>query len=81
MTCKHPTPILRNLDNFSPGTFYSTPSLPLQLGTKKYIANNQFNKCCNDLNICKNNKMESTFMEIVNPKKTNIQVIFQKENN
>ena len=35
MTEKQPSPpILRNLDNFPPGTFYSTP---LQLGTKEYV--------------------------------------------
>ena len=28
-----PPSILRNLDNFPPGAFYSTP--PLQLGTKE----------------------------------------------
>ena len=29
-------------------------------------------KCCNDLNIYKKNELESTFIEIVNPQKTNI---------
>ena len=28
MTYKQPSPILRNLDNFPPGAFYSTPSPP-----------------------------------------------------
>ena len=74
MTCKHPLPILRNLDSFPTGTFYSNPSLPLQLDTKEFIANSQFYKCYNDLNIYRNNKMESTFIKIVNPKKANIQV-------
>ena len=33
---KHPSPILRNLDNFPPAAFSSTPLPPLQLGTKQY---------------------------------------------
>ena len=37
-----------------------------------YIANHLSNKCCNDLNIYKRNELESTFIEIVNPKKSNI---------
>ena len=37
-----------------------------------YIANHLSYKCCNDLNIYKKNELESTFIEIVNPKKSNI---------
>ena len=40
-----PTPILRNLDNFPPGAFYSNPP-PLQLGTKDYYLPN-FSKITN----------------------------------
>ena len=36
MTYKNNPPILRNLDNFLPGAFYSTLPPPLQLGTKEY---------------------------------------------
>ena len=37
---KNIPPILRNLDNSPPGSFYSTPPPPLQLGTKRVV-----NKC------------------------------------
>ena len=37
-----------------------------------YIANHLSYKCCNDLNMYKRNELESTFIEIVNPKKSNI---------
>ena len=37
-------------------------------GTLLYIANHLSYKCCNDLNIYKKNELESTFIEIVNPK-------------
>ena len=39
-----------------------------------YIANHLSYKCRNDLNIYKKNELESTFIEIVNPKKSNILV-------
>ena len=41
-------------------------------GTLLYIANHLSYKCRNDLNIYKKNELESTFIEIVNPKKSNI---------
>ena len=53
-----------NLNNYS---FEFTPTEPLL-----YIANHLSYKCCNDLNIYKKNELESTFIEIVNLKKTNI---------
>ena len=43
-------------------------------GTFLYIANHLSYKCRNDLNIYKKNELESTFIEIVNPKKSNISV-------
>ena len=41
-------------------------------GTLLYIANHLSYKCHNDLNIYKKNDLESTFIEIVNTKKSNI---------
>ena len=41
-------------------------------GTFLYITNHLSYKWRNDLNICKKNELESTFIEIVNPKKSNI---------
>ena len=38
------------------------------------IANHLSYKCCNDLNICKKNELESTLIEIVNPSKSYIAV-------
>ena len=48
-------------------------------GTLLYIANHLSYKCCNDLNIYKKYQLESTFIEIVNPQKSNItvRVIYQ----
>ena len=43
-------------------------------GTLLYIANHLSYKCRNDLNIYKKNELESTFIETVNPKKSNILV-------
>ena len=37
-----------------------------------YIANHVLYKCCDDLNIYKKYDLEPTFIEIVNPKKSNI---------
>ena len=48
MPWKQPSPILRNLDNFSPGAFYSTPPsplLPLQLGTRHKRVQNLMTYC------------------------------------
>ena len=41
-------------------------------GTLLYIANHLSHKCCNDLNIYKKIELESTFIEINNPTKSNI---------
>ena len=60
-----------NLNNYS---FEFTPTEISAGGTLLYIANHLSYKCCNDLNIYKKNELESTFIEIVNPKKSNILV-------
>ena len=41
-------------------------------GTLPYIANHLSYKCHNDLNIYKNNEMESIFVEVFNPRESNI---------
>ena len=48
-----------------------TPGETSAGGTFLYIANHLSCKCCNDLNICKN-ELKSTFVEIVNARKANI---------
>ena len=58
-----------NLNNYC---FEFTPTETSAGGTLLYIANHLSNKCLNDLNIYKENELESTFIEIVNPKKSNI---------
>ena len=60
-----------NLNNYS---FEFTPTETCSGGTLLYIANHLSYKCHNDLNIYKKNELESTFIEIVNPKKSNIVV-------
>ena len=55
-----------NLNNYS---FEFTPTETSAGGTLLYIANHLSYKCCNDLNIYKKNELESTFIEIANPKK------------
>ena len=60
-----------NLNNYS---FEFTPAETSAGHTILYIANHLSYKCCNDLNIYKKNELESTFIEIVNPKKSNILV-------
>ena len=57
------------LNNYS---FEFTPTETFAGGTLLYIANHLSYKCRNDLNIYKKNEFESTFIEIVNPKKSNI---------
>ena len=54
-----------NLNNYS---FELTPTETSSGDTLVYIANHLSNKCRNDLNIYKKNELESTFIEIVNPK-------------
>ena len=58
-----------NLNNYS---FEFTLTETSAGGTLLYIANHLSYKCRNDLNIYKKNELESTFIEIVNPKKSNI---------
>ena len=60
-----------NLNNYS---FEFTPTETSAGGALPYIVNHLSYKCRNDLNIYKNNELESTFIEIVNPKKSNILV-------
>ena len=60
-----------NLNNYS---FEFTPTETSAGGTLLYIANHLSYKCHNDLNIYKKNELESTFIELVNPKKSNILV-------
>ena len=57
-----------NLNNY----FYEfAPTETTAGGTLLYIANHLSYKCRNDLNIYKKNESESTFIEIINPKKLN----------
>ena len=58
-----------NLNNYS---FEFTPAETSAGGTVLYIVNHLSYKCRNDLNIYKKNELESTFIEIVNPRKSNI---------
>ena len=58
-----------NLNNYS---FEFTPTDTSAGGTLLYIINHLSFKCSNDLNIYKKNEMESTFIETVNPIKSNI---------
>ena len=60
-----------NLNNYS---FEFTLTESSAGGTLLYIANHLTYKYHNDLNIYKKNELESTFIEIVNPKKSNILV-------
>ena len=57
------------LNNYS---FEFTPTETSEGGTLLYIANHLSYKCRKDLNIYKKNELESTFIEIVNPRKSNI---------
>ena len=58
-----------NLNNYS---FEFTPTETSAGGTILYIANHLSYKCHNDLNIYKENELESTVIETVNPRKSNI---------
>ena len=60
-----------NLNNYC---FEFIPAETSAGGTLLYIANHLLYKCHNDLNIYKKNELESTFIKIVNPKKSNIVV-------
>ena len=63
--------LLNNL-NLNHYSFEFTPTETSAGGTLLYIANHLSYKCRNDLNIYKKNELESAFIEIVNPKKSNI---------
>ena len=63
--------LLNNL-NLNDYSFEFTPNETCAGGTLLYIANHLSYKCRNDLNIYKKNKLESTFIEIVSPKKSNV---------
>ena len=56
-----------NLNNYS---FEFTPTETSAGGTLLYIANHLSYKCRNDLNIYKKIELESTFIEIVSPRKS-----------
>ena len=58
-----------NLNDYS---FEFTPTETSAGGTLLYIANHLSYKCRNNLNIYKKNELESTFIEIFNPRKSNI---------
>ena len=58
-----------NLNNCS---YEFTPTETTAGGTLLHNANHLSYKCCNELNINKSNELESTFIEIVNLKKSNI---------
>ena len=58
-----------NLNNYS---FEFTPTESSAGGTLLYIANHLSYKCRNDRNIYKKSELESTFIEILNPRKSNI---------
>ena len=58
-----------NLNNYC---FEFTPTETFAGGTLLYIANHLSYKYRNDLNIYKKNELESNFIEIVNPRKSNI---------
>ena len=58
-----------NLNNCS---YELTPTETIPGRTLLYIANHLSYKCRNDINIYMKNELESTFIEIVNPKKSNI---------
>ena len=62
--------LLNNL-NLNNCSFKFTPTETCASGTVLCIANHLSYKC-NDLNIYKENELESTFIEIVNPKKSTI---------
>ena len=57
------------LSNYS---FEHTPTESSAGGTLLYITNHLSNKTRSDLNIYQKFELESTFVEIINPKKSNI---------
>ena len=63
---------LSNNLNLNNSSFEFTPTETSAGGILLYIANHLSYKCRNDLNIYKKNELGSTFIEIVNPRKSNI---------
>ena len=63
---------LSNILNLNNYFFEFTPNETSGGGTLLYIANHLSYKCRSDLNIYIKNELESTFTEIVNPRKSNI---------
>ena len=63
--------LLNNL-NLSNCSYEFTPTEATAGGTLHYVANHLSYKCYNDLNIYKKKELKSTFIEIVNSKKSNI---------
>ena len=63
--------LLNNL-NFNNYSFEFTPTETSAGGTLLYFANHLSYNCHNDLNIYEKNELESTFIETVNPRKSNI---------
>ena len=63
---------LSNNLNLNNDSFEFTPTETSAGGTLLYIANHLSYKCCSDLNIYIKNELESTFIKIVNPRKSNI---------
>ena len=63
--------LLNNL-NLNNCSFEFTPTETSAGGTLLYIANHLSYKCRNDRNIYKKSELESTFIEILNPRKSNI---------
>ena len=53
-------------------SFEFTPTKSSAGGTFPYVANHSSYKPCLDLNIYESNELESTFIEILNPKKSNM---------
>ena len=58
--------------NLNSYCFEFTPTETSAGGTLLYLASHLSCKCRNDLNIYKKNELESTFNEIVNPRKSSI---------
>ena len=64
------TSITQNIE-LSSYSFEHTPTESSAGGTLLYIANHLSFKTCSDLNIYKKFELESTFVEIINPRKSN----------
>ena len=61
--------------NFNNYVFELTPTESLARGTLIYTANHLADKPRNDLQIYKKRDLESTFTEVINPKKSNITTV------